>query len=434
MGVSNPPDYGQFESTGITPSYSVTGAGTEKVAEPAQKGYSTKDTIGPADDLTGMMLLYLPNSPILIAPTDQQLSISSATLGDWVQLKLSEICLQVANAWTQSLQEQKQHQEEEWRLEDTGQVMTPQLAAQQQLQASLKAGSSTAIAIDAALNSAEPTDLIRIINDNQAIRAALIDGVDNFVQSQGSSSNAANSAIELGFMAGALAIAGPLVLSNPVSGQYLVIDPATVATMLPADPAGAASVIAALFGAGAAFYAGFVNVAQAAKEGPKVADVKNLAVQYASRIIQLAQSGILSNFILAAVSDKLPNAANMTEQQKQQVMLSVKVILLSTALAALYKADNAYQSKDGAVGHITAQEYLGLLNGTTQVDPNSQQGQLIAMINADLNNPNMPSDVSNKLKNAVADYMDTNPGFGGLFDLQGVVSSISNTLPLTVTA
>ena len=79
------------------------------------------------------------------------------------------------------------------------------------------------------------------------------------------------------------------------------------------------------------------QIAALLNPGDDLSDNKVIANKFASQLNQWAQEGTLNGYLLTIV-DQLPSTANLSEAQKTILAKQMEVIVLSSALAGLYKA------------------------------------------------------------------------------------------------
>ena len=128
------------------------------------------------------------------------------------------------------------------------------------------------------------------------------------------------------------------------------------------------------------------------------------AKAYADQIIGLVSSNQLTVIVENLVAQEAARTGKPADPAlSKQLESQLKVILLSTALAALYTS-----AKEGGTGKITGEEFLGLLNGTNETFGNNKKlmDDIVALINAQLGGlPKQGADI----KGVLAGYFDQNP-------------------------
>ena len=122
-----------------------------------------------------------------------------------------------------------------------------------------------------------------------------------------------------------------------------------------------------LLGAALLQGASYMAVAQSVVKtgGGAPVDPEVTAKNYAEEILKLIGSGQLTNLVSALMTAKSaegkPVDKALTLQLVKVLDAQLKIILLSTALAGLYKSE-----KEGGTGWITSEDYLGLLSGENE--------------------------------------------------------------------
>lgn len=126
---------------------------------------------------------------------------------------------------------------------------------------------------------------------------------------------------------------------------------------------------------------------------------KAFARNYSRAVMKLVAGEELNQFINGLLSDKLSNGKPMKESRKQELTLIVKIVLLCTALAVMYKSET---------GAITGQEFAELLkpDGKIPLAPDDMKTRLVQMIRTLLSA--LPESERAKLLNNLIAYMDRN--------------------------
>lgn len=131
---------------------------------------------------------------------------------------------------------------------------------------------------------------------------------------------------------------------------------------------------------------------------------KTIAVQYATKLNQWALEGTLKGYLMTIV-DELPSSANLNEAQKTILANQIQVMLLSSALAGLYKLKTQW---------ITSDEFINLLSHADSL--NDPQASLLAMLIVNTL-AELPEAERIRMAKTLSIYMDSNPELPTLFDL-----------------
>lgn len=146
------------------------------------------------------------------------------------------------------------------------------------------------------------------------------------------------------------------------------------------------------------------QAAEAFQSTGGITDEKSIANRFATQLNQWALDGTLDGY-LKTIVDKLPSAEKMTEAEKIILIKQLQVMLLSSALAGLYKTQTQW---------ITAEEFIYLLSHPNMLnDPNS--AMLAVLIVNGLSE--LPEPARMRMAKTLSIYMNTNPDLPTLFNL-----------------
>ncbi len=146
------------------------------------------------------------------------------------------------------------------------------------------------------------------------------------------------------------------------------------------------------------------QIAQLLDKSGSLNNEQAVASKFASQLSQWALEGVLDGYLMTIV-DKLPSAQNLNENQKMILAQQMQAMLLSSALAALYKVQTQW---------ITAPEFINILaNPSILSDPSATR--LADLLVNTFNK--LPSVERERLGRSLNIYMDSNPDLPSLFDL-----------------
>jgi hypothetical protein len=152
----------------------------------------------------------------------------------------------------------------------------------------------------------------------------------------------------------------------------------------------------------------------------KPVDERVLADKYATKVLQLINSNQLNQFISGMLANKTDDKGQpLTDERREQLSAILKLVLLSSALAAVYKSKT---------GKITAQEFLDLVNGKMRPEDGVEK-QLVSAL-ADQMKLMLPDEKA-KILNALSDYMDSDPKLKSFLDVGKTFDDINETLTLS---
>lgn len=379
-------------------------------------GVSTQDTISSADGVSG--IAAGSSTTASLPMLDPQLVAFE------MQSKMDEIVIKMLTSWGDALAAQAEQRARD--LKDPNYLS--QLAdAQLQIK---QAFIQQQIMVQAHQSPLASLDSLQPINFNDPahldLKQALADGlqgvgrsVDNGKVSSQDASMVLGSAM---LMAAALVAGAGIGFSQSVTVNQpslnLAVNPMTEAAqhfgaVIPPDMRAELGLVGAMFGLSAFTSASFPSVASA-QTGQKP-DERSLAQNYAKEVLKMVKGSSIDGF-LASIFDK---KGTLTEAQVIQQVAIQKVILMSTAVAALYI---------GVAGGVTGQELQNMINNPQLLnDPKmrftDEEKELVPLIRKEL--AKLSPSQRARLEGAIGDYIDSKPKFESLLDLSKVLQGIS---------
>ncbi len=174
--------------------------------------------------------------------------------------------------------------------------------------------------------------------------------------------------------------------------------------MFPGDMRAELGLIGTLMMTGAFYAANADQIAD--KQAGKPVDQMTLASRYANKILNLVGSDQLESMIKDVLGDRYDASSSAM----------VKVVMLTSSLAALYKADAQW---------ITGQELTDLIKGN-MAPANKLEQQVVQSILAELSK--MSDDQQNTVLTALGRYMDSNPKFESFFDIGNMLDQVAGNI------
>jgi len=341
-----------------------------------------------------------------------------------MQMKMDEIVIKMLTSWGEALAEQA----EQKRKELTDPNYLNQLASEQirikemliQQQTAMQANQNPVAGLDSLrpidFNDQVHNDLKRTLSNGLIeVGSELSKGKVSSTEGAAILGSAIILAAGLGF-AGLGAAPQTVSISSPASS--LSINPMTEAVqhfgaVMPPDMRAELGLMGALFGLSAMGTAAFPVVAEN-KAGHSQSE-KTLAQNYADQVLKMVKGTAVDGF-LASVFDK---KGTLSEQQITEQVAIQKVILMSTAVAALYI---------GIAGGITSQELQNLIRNPQLLDNpelkfTDQEKELVPLINKEMSK--LTPSQRQRLEQAIGDYIDSKPKFESLLDLNKVLEGIA---------
>lgn len=155
--------------------------------------------------------------------------------------------------------------------------------------------------------------------------------------------------------------------------------------------------------------------------GQKPHNAKQLAENYAAKIDDLINNPQFDQFLGAIFSQRTNanNTGQVAPQGKMEERIAVfKMVLLSTALMALYASE---------AKHMSRGDFLGMINGTTQ--PKSDLEAKLVKSFQDIRDSGLISaEAFNQMMDGLAAYADSNPDFKSFFNVDSAFKSISERI------
>lgn len=352
-------------------------------AVPAQSvGFTDHDTISSASIDAAMMMQFVSSAqyPILVMPSSDQGNVGSIS-PELVVLRASakfhEIATAVLDAWSESIKKMA----------------------------------------DERLKKEKDPDTIAKINDERQQRLGLVEGFKTFYAKEVERDNN-NNIDTLSFVTSSIVLtgAGAVIGAGVVdvaSTSMVAVTPqveslgslaAQTVGMFPGDSRAELGLLGALMMNGAFYAANADQIAD--KQGGKVVDDKTLAANYASKILKLVNGDQLESMIRGVLGDRY-DASNSA---------MVKCVMLSSALAAMYKAEAKW---------ITGQEFTDLVKGN--MEPKSAlEAQLVQTMLAELSK--MGPQQQETVLAALGRYMDSNPKFESFFDIGKMLDKVAENI------
>jgi hypothetical protein len=388
-----------------------------------------QDTLTVAEQEQLMALYIMAGYPMLPPPSvDYQSNPSLQKLGGAAlaggiamsfELQLQKIGQQVLDSWSASLQKQADELRE-YLNSDAYRIWQEKNAPTDQKRVE-ETTPSAASKLDSQQAEASPIPRYdsSLLSENLARYSTLIKNKDP------------DAVGALPFAMTSLII--PATISSgildTVSTRQVAVNPSVDTTvynnLVNGLPLGAQSDMRAELGLlGALFCMGALNYAEArnttdALKGEKQHSQKQLAENYADKILTTVNNPNFDKFLAGMLTGKVDQAGNtVTQAQVNERIAIFKLVLLSTALMALYASE---------AKHITKEDFDGMLNGTTQ--PRSQkETDLINAFKGVRDSGKINSSTYTLLLQGLQDYADSNPDFKSFFKVDDAFQSISNRI------
>lgn len=244
-----------------------------------------------------------------------------------------------------------------------------------------------------------------------------IQGLSNVNAAYRASENYASdpnfNGITLGIIITGTGITEAMMVDSGVSGVNPVQD---IANRTIAPLSNDLSMLIPVFCMCAVYQASLQVVSEASSsEEPKNLDFAN---KFAENIMGLIGSTNFSSFLSVLITANVANGAPVGADRMNQLMASLKLVLLSSALALVYIAE---------AGKMTDVEFQAMLNGTMTFPEGDIKSKLLASIQVQLS-AMAPTDKA-MILNALSSFFNSNPSMDALSNPATVFAGLNRALP-----
>lgn len=178
-----------------------------------------------------------------------------------------------------------------------------------------------------------------------------------------------------------------------------------------------------IFGYGIQYAAAAESVKNAREKAGEESDPHEKARSYANNVLVTLGSPSFNNGLVAVITQNAGEGQPVNDQQKAVSVIVVKLVMLVSALQALYQADNS-QGMNGKIFARILSEGRDALQFPAG-DPKNTFIDHIKFLFAALKEP----ELEDRLKRMLVKYLDNNPTFKGLDDPEKVLSGVYANLP-----
>lgn len=199
---------------------------------------------------------------------------------------------------------------------------------------------------------------------------------------------------------------------NPVVNMYN-----KVAMPVISDMSVQLGIIGSIFAAGIQYFT-IAQLASGAADGKATKKDLAFAKGYAENMLALVGTPHFNSYLTAIVAQSVPKDTTTSPQRSIELVAMLKVILLSSALAMVYKAE---------AGKMTGTEFAGMLSGNIKFEAGDVRASLITQIKTNLKLLS-PKD-QEKFLLTLLEYFDGDPSIDTLADPSKVFSGIYGEVP-----
>lgn len=324
-----------------------------------------------------------------------------------VQSRMDEVCLQVLNAWTESVHKQAEETKREMKSE----------AYRQWEKVHGHAG------YEAWLNTLSPEQRLEVqkfphFDKITGVSNGITGLSDHLVKMR--ASHDPKFTQELPFLTAAIIMSGALTpVPDTVSTQILVqpLKDASDRVLFQYAPNYAAELgyLGALMMSGSSTLALGLTLPRAAAEPPEI-DYE-FAKNYAETILSLVNGSEFNSLAMALYTTRIDSGERISEERVSQLVKALKLVLLGLALSLLFKTETSFKGKGGG---ITGEDFLQMVHGNEKLLDSDLKKSLVAAIAEASEGWD-----SSKLINHIAAYVDQSRKSSDLIDVAGVLKNIS---------
>lgn len=175
--------------------------------------------------------------------------------------------------------------------------------------------------------------------------------------------------------------------------------------------------IGAIYAAGIQYFTIAQLTAESAGKGEKPKNGE-FARGYAENVVKLIGDPTFNAYLLAIVTRGTAEGESLSEQRVKELTAMIRVILLSSALAMLYKTE---------AGKMTSIEFMAMVKGEMKFNPNDIKATLIDLINSNL--LNISPEIRKQVLESLKSYFDKDPDINTLSDPAKVFEGLYETIP-----
>lgn len=325
------------------------------------------------------------------------------------QLKYEEIVTKVLNAWTESVHKQAEEMKREMKSE----------AYRQWEKVHGHQG------YEAWLNTLSPEQRLQTLtyphlDKKVGALEGIADSLSDYLVKTKISGDIQLSQ-DVPFITAALVTTGVFAsIPDTVSTSQILVQPlkdASDRSLVLYTPNHAAELgyLGGIFMAGSSYFALGQTVAKAG--APKEEINYEFAKNYGEKVLSLVNGSQFNSIAMALLTHQSEGAAHLGEDRIKELVMSVKVTLLSTALALLYATESSFKGKGGG---ITGKEFGDLVNGKAVADSDLKRDLVGAIADA----RDQMNDNGTGLISGLAAYFDSTKKWSDFVDVGGILNNL----------
>ncbi len=148
------------------------------------------------------------------------------------------------------------------------------------------------------------------------------------------------------------------------------------------------------------------------------------AKNYAAKILEVVNGAGFNSIAMAFLTHSIEGSEGLSKERIQNLIKSLKVIILSTALALLYKMESSFKGKGGG---ISGQEFQAMIGGNAKLLDSSLKKDLQMQISTLLTQ--MPQAEADHLIASISSYIDLASTSKDLINIKGLLNAITLDTP-----
>lgn len=325
------------------------------------------------------------------------------------QLKVDQICVNVLNAWSESIHQQGEEIKREMKTEayrhwqdvhghDGYESWLNTLSPEQRLQVETY------------------PHLDKASNIHEGISGSLSDYLVKI-----KTSDDPKLSQNLPFITAAVVVTGVTSqVPDTVSTSQILVQPIKdasdrILTHYAPNHAAELGYLGTLVMTGSSYFALGQTVPKAGDE-PAVINFE-FAKNYAQKVLSVVNGSEFNSLAMAIYTNRIEGGEKLSEERVQELAKGLKIVLFSTALALLYKTESSFKGQGGG---ITGQEFAALVGGNPGLADSQLKKDLVAGIAEAGANWN-----SGPLISSITAYVDQARKSSDLIDIGGLLNNIA---------
>jgi hypothetical protein len=381
-------------------------------------------TLSPSQQ-EALMVLYLMNSPILVQPNTDinnqaSYTIDVSAIGAMVATKFEEIGSDIWDKYLNYLTDQKERIREE--------LASPRYRAwvEDHKTPEMKNEIRSAVEYNEWINSLPAGQREEEILRNQAsnLWSHYIEGVSNYISNVHDTNPEAAAFMVASFVITSAYIGDYMNIVDVASTKMVAVNPIqdaanSVLPIIPPNFQESVVLTINLFVIGA-MYSSTAELLPKIKGGDQKELDFTAAKAYAAEVCDKVENNEINYFLMALLVNSSEEGAPITNERLNQLAAMVKMIMLSVALAILYKVE---------AGWLKGEDFRALIQGELQ--PRSDEEARLVSMFGQLQGSGALGEAWDNLLEALINFFESNPSVEDMLNPMRVYAGVSSSLPTT---